>query len=81
MSVDKSRKHVTSSAINLQVRLDTGLPFKHVDNHVVLNNYGTFTNHLSGYRVQNITIDDVDNHMTLLQIRIQPPDLGLLIAG
>ena len=81
MSVDKSRKHVTSSAINLQVRLDTGLPFNHVDNQVVLNDYGTFTNYLSGYRVLNITVDDVDNHMTLLQRSIHSPDLGLLIAG
>ena len=61
-------------------RLDTGLPFKHVDDHVVLNNNGTFTNYLSGYRVQNITIDDVNN-MTLLQRSIQSPDFGLMIAG
>jgi hypothetical protein len=81
MSVDKSGKYVTSVGIDLQVRLDTGLPFKHINDHVVLNDYGTFTDYLARCRVQNITVDDVENHLTLLQVSNQSPTLGLLIAA
>jgi protein-disulfide isomerase-like protein with CxxC motif len=66
MSVYESGKHITSAGIYLQVCYDTGLPFEHINDQVVLNDNGALTDYLPRHRIQHIAVNDGEDHRKLL---------------